>query len=92
MSAEHDDLVLFIVVDVSGVLGDVGAVGPSRIIHSSSADVGRGGVGAGPTTAAPASFRASARVSQHADLVLSVVVDVAGVFGDAGAICSSRGT
>ena len=38
------------------------------------------------------SRRASARVAQHPHLVLFVVVVVAGVFGDAGAVCSSRGT
>ena len=58
--AQHDCLVIFDAVDVSAAPGDAGVAGPSPTACPSGADVGRGGVGAGPTTAAPASFRAAA--------------------------------
>ena len=48
--------------------------------------LGHGGSGVVPRR------RASARVAQHDDLFFFVVADVAAAFGDAGAVCSSRGT
>ena len=83
--AQHDDVVLFVVVDVFGVFGDARAVAEpnppalmSAVVGHRRADHG----GAGPVPRR----RASARGAQNDDLFLFVVVDVSAAFGDAGAV------